>query len=1038
MAGNKKVFDDIVNEEKVKEQVEFVLKQFDRIKQTIQTFPQLYGDFKNGNQAFSQMQAEIDKLKAKEKEMIDMSDQLNKANQKRIQLESDMAKQIAIVNLQNQEKNKKLKEEAKETLGLNDAYDKLNKQYQIAAKNAKALAAQHGINSSEAKKSVATALELNNKLKAIDASMGEHKRDVGDYKENIKSALGEISPAAEGVMSKIEGALSKFGPWGAAAAGAIAIAGGALTAFYEFTEEGEEKLRVRMAGFSGAMLVLTSEFSKLGKVIDNTIFGEEKAGKISHFWSELPGKIGAVFPILMAFAKIPYFKNLLKQMDDVSEASKKIAREEKANEKEQIGLIAKRSELNKDLINAREATMDENKTIAEKIELRNIEIEKSKELQELDVDAAKKEEETLKKKKELFESLGHWKDDDEKRYQEAIAKTAEVEAEYTIKRFKLEKQQAKDIKDLRQELVDLDIAILNNQIAKKEAANKRILANEKSTLIEKVNAERSSMEEALRLEKVQTLEKLSTPGMDETKKAQILKESETAQFKIRADFKDKTDKLKEDSVKKWQAATNEIEKTRLESAKDELLNAVKFDQELYESKMTLQKRLQILQKTSDIDIQEENLRYNTAKLALASDNAQGLEAVEEEHARKIRLIQTKAQLDQMALQKEFYKKHIQEIQEQGTRSENTQADKYNVSLQGLASQLSTGQISSKQFDRQKGKLDKDTAISSIGQQLSTTRQMQEAATKVDDFNAADQYEKHILELTKQRIDAQIDLEKKAAADRKAIEEKGVELLRKTGEFVITQQKNQIEKERNQLAERLTMIETTKAAEIVRIEDSTMAENDKALEIKRINAEELLQKQEIAAEEKKLKLKQAKADKEMALFNAIINTAIAVTSALSAGPGIGIALAVITAAMGALEIATIASKPIPAYADGTMFSKAGPALTDEKNPEGYITPSGNVFIGSNRPNIKKLEAGTKVFPNVDELNNYLLASMMINGSMNTSENQNYDSKKMDQLIMATHAQTTEITRAFKKNKPNITVNTKIDIGYQQYINNQVKN
>jgi hypothetical protein len=54
---------------------------------------------------------------------------------------------------------------------------------------------------------------------------------------------------------------------------------------------------------------------------------------------------------------------------------------------------------------------------------------------------------------------------------------------------------------------------------------------------------------------------------------------------------------------------------------------------------------------------------------------------------------------------------------------------------------------------------------------------------------------------------------------------------------------------------------------------------------------------------------------VALFNALISVATAVASALSAGPGTGIVLSIITAALGAIQIGYILSQKVPEAARG---------------------------------------------------------------------------------------------------------------------------
>ena len=88
--------------------------------------------------------------------------------------------------------------------------------------------------------------------------------------------------------------------------------------------------------------------------------------------------------------------------------------------------------------------------------------------------------------------------------------------------------------------------------------------------------------------------------------------------------------------------------------------------------------------------------------------------------------------------------------------------------------------------------------------------------------------------------------------------------------------------------------------------------------------------------KELQIKQAKANKAVALMGAIVNVAMGVTKALaSSPPPFNIILAAITAALGAIQIGVIASQPIPAMAEGGIVSKPTYALIGERGPEAVI-------------------------------------------------------------------------------------------------------
>jgi hypothetical protein len=73
-----------------------------------------------------------------------------------------------------------------------EAYNILVKQFAAAAREAKNLAAQYGTQDKRAQAAAKTANELNNQLKAIDASIGNHQRNVGNYSSAVETATGKL------------------------------------------------------------------------------------------------------------------------------------------------------------------------------------------------------------------------------------------------------------------------------------------------------------------------------------------------------------------------------------------------------------------------------------------------------------------------------------------------------------------------------------------------------------------------------------------------------------------------------------------------------------------------------------------------------------------------------------------------------------------------------------------------------------------------------------------------------------------------------
>lgn len=96
-------------------------------------------------------------------------------------------------------------------------------------------------------------------------------------------------------------------------------------------------------------------------------------------------------------------------------------------------------------------------------------------------------------------------------------------------------------------------------------------------------------------------------------------------------------------------------------------------------------------------------------------------------------------------------------------------------------------------------------------------------------------------------------------------------------------------------------------------------------------EALARQKRLDQEERALKRRQAERDKAIAVFQAVINTAAAVARALATG---GPVLAAIVGALGAAQIALIASRPIPRFGKGkgAHDSYEGPAEIGETGPE----------------------------------------------------------------------------------------------------------
>lgn len=134
---------------------------------------------------------------------------------------------------------------------------------------------------------------------------------------------------------------------------------------------------------------------------------------------------------------------------------------------------------------------------------------------------------------------------------------------------------------------------------------------------------------------------------------------------------------------------------------------------------------------------------------------------------------------------------------------------------------------------------------------------------------------------------------------------------------------------NHLAEIDQRVEREKAA----IDASVLSEEEKAAKKKAID-------EQADKERRKLAREQAKRDKAAAIFGAIINTAQAVSKALTLGFPLGIVMAVLMGVLGAAQVALIASKPLPALAEGGLIrgGRGGTtALVGEGHDDELVLP-----------------------------------------------------------------------------------------------------
>jgi hypothetical protein len=218
---------------------------------------------------------------------------VNKANEEAARLDVARRKLLteqARINAKNtvalQEQRKALRDQAKESLGLVSAYDKLNKRLVTARKNAKNIAVQYGATSKEFKRAAKEVLILDARIKKIDKSLGLSQRQVGNYGMAFKKAGGSVAAFALSfigirqafrIIGSSVGTIAKFEK---AMDEVVAITGAANDEFKDLEKNALQlgattsKTAIEVAG-------LQKEFAKLGFSTDEILDATEATIQLS-------------------------------------------------------------------------------------------------------------------------------------------------------------------------------------------------------------------------------------------------------------------------------------------------------------------------------------------------------------------------------------------------------------------------------------------------------------------------------------------------------------------------------------------------------------------------------------------------------------------------------------------------------------------------------------------------------------------------------------------------------------------------------------
>lgn len=256
-----------------------------------------------------------------------------------------------------------------------------------------------------------------------------------------------------------------------------------------------------------------------------------------------------------------------------------------------------------------------------------------------------------------------------------------------------------------------------------------------------------------------------------------------------------------------------------------------------------------------------------------------------------------------------------------------------------------------------------------------------------------------LDLLRQQAELELALTEETAQKKleyeMALQEGLAELREEASESALEIMGNLFDAEDMKRQERLDKLTEKQAIELAMAGDNEVAkaeiENRFALESERIK------KQQAASDRKR-----ALFEKATAAIQIAINTALAISKTLAqTGLPAAIPLIAITAAIGAVQLAAVLSKPIPSYADGTDNHPGGLARFGEAGPELVTLPGGKSFLAENET-FANLPAGSQVKTSHETMRALALEGLVItNTSPGKSDISKEISKQTAEIRDLTH-------------------------------------
>lgn len=413
------------------------------------------------------------------------------------------------------------------------------------------------------------------------------------------------------------------------------------------------------------------------------------------------------------------------------------------------------------------------------------------------------------------------------------------------------------------------------------------------------------------------------------------------------------------------------------SLQEEMNNALTKASEEYEKNragIDLQNRLS--------SVEEGSKEEMSIRLEILNKQKQEEIKAAESNGADVSLIEQKYLAERRKIYEEYAADSADEISKSAAAEQVVRNAQYNSDLKELEKLHAKKLVSDEEYEKKKADITErysletaKAAVESLEEQLSV-----ESLSAENREAIAEKLQKAKADLANAEADAEIAAMERVAQKEEDIQERRQRIVNKIlnissdaissiGNLMSTLYEGDIDRiEKEQDAN-----EDAYNADIERIEAlaESGAISEEEAEARKRAAEDKTSKKNEELEKRKVELqqKQAKWDKAVQIAQTGIATARGIMEAWQLGPILGAIMAGVVAAMGAVQVATIAATPIPAYKEGTKNGAhiGGLAIVGDGGKQEVVVYGGKPWITPDTPTLVDLPRGAEVYPDVDMFN-----------------------------------------------------------------------